>query len=191
MNTFSHETAVIDDGATIGEGTKIWHFSHVMGGAVIGKGCNLGQNVFVADGVVIGDGCKLQNNVSVYRGVILEDDVFCGPSVVFTNVRTPRAAFPRGVEEYAETRIGHGATLGANATVLCGHTVGPWAFVGAGAVVTHDVPAYALVLGNPARQTGWVCVCGVVLGTESEPRFECDECGAIYRLHALDELVRA
>ena len=164
----AHETAVIDEGARIGDGTRIWHFSHVMGGAVIGRDCNLGQNIVVAAGVVIGDRVKIQNNVSVYSGVTLEDDVFCGPSMVFTNVVNPRSHVSRR-HEFLPTVVRRGATLGANATVVCGRTIGRYAFVGAGAVVTRDVPDYALVIGNPARLAGWVCECGVKLASGTTP----------------------
>jgi UDP-2-acetamido-3-amino-2,3-dideoxy-glucuronate N-acetyltransferase len=160
---FVHPTAVVDDGARIGAGTRIWHFSHVMAGASIGRDCSLGQNVFVAPGVRIGDGCKIQNNVSLYEGVELEDHVFCGPSMVFTNVRAPRAAYPTSSEDYARTLVKRGATIGANATVVCGSTIGEWAFVAAGAVVAQDVPAHALVAGVPARMIRWVCECGRTL----------------------------
>ena len=152
---YAHPTAVIDEGAEIGEGTKIWHFSHVMSGAVIGKGCNFGQNVFVANGVKLGNNVKVQNNVSIYQGVVCEDDVFSGPSMVFTNVNNPRSAVNRH-GQYLETRVGKGATIGANATIVCGHDIGRYAFIGAGAVVTKHVPDYALIVGNPARQIGWM-----------------------------------
>ena len=151
----AHASAVVDDGAQIGEGTAIWHFAHVCAGAKIGARCSLGQGVFVGNDVVIGDNVRVQNHVSVYDAVTLEDDVFCGPSVVFTNVLNPRAAVPRK-HEYRRTLVRRGATLGANCTIVCGHTIGPWAFVGAGAVVTADVPAFALMLGVPARRAGWV-----------------------------------
>ena len=154
-NYWSHESAIIDDGATLGEGTKVWHFSHVCSGATIGQGCSLGQNVFVGNRVVIGNRCKIQNNVSVYDNVTLEDDVFCGPSMVFTNVYNPRAAIIRK-EEYRTTLVHQGATLGANCTVVCGVTIGHYAFIGAGAVVNKDVPDYALMVGVPARQIGWM-----------------------------------
>ncbi|GAA4726858.1 acyltransferase [Brevibacillus fulvus] len=158
---FVHESAVIDPGARIGEGTKIWHFSHVMGGAEIGKGCTLGQNVFVANQVKIGNNVKIQNNVSVYEGVVLEDDVFCGPSMVFTNVLTPRSAFPRNTStDYMATIVKRGASIGANVTVVCGVTIHEAALIAAGAVVTKDVPAYAKMAGVPARIIGWVCECG-------------------------------
>ena len=155
INYWSHESAIIDDGATLGEGTKVWHFSHVCSGAVIGEGCSLGQNVFVGNRVAIGNRCKIQNNVSVYDNVTLEDDVFCGPSMVFTNVYNPRAAIIRK-EEYRNTLVHQGATLGANCTVVCGVTIGHYAFIGAGAVVNKDVPDYALMVGVPARQIGWM-----------------------------------
>lgn len=160
---FVHESSYIDDDVIIGEGTKIWHFCHIQNGAKIGKRCSLGQNVNVSNNVSIGDGCKIQNNVSLYEGVILENDVFCGPSCVFTNDLTPRARYPKGSIGYKKTLIKTGASIGANATVVCGHTVGRWALVGAGAVVVGDVPDHALMLGVPARQKGWVCECGEVL----------------------------
>jgi UDP-2-acetamido-3-amino-2,3-dideoxy-glucuronate N-acetyltransferase len=172
-----HATAVIDEPASIGEGTRIWHFSHVMAGARIGARCVLGQNVFVASRAVIGDGCKIQNNVSIYDDVILENDVFVAPSAVFTNVVNPRAFIERKTE-YRTTRIGRGASIGANATIVCGHTVGDYAFVGAGAVVTKDIPAYALVLGVPAAHAGWMCRCGVRLPEGKSPA--CAACGAAY-----------
>lgn len=166
-DVFIHQSAYVDDGAAIGPGTKIWHFCHIMTGAAIGANCSLGQNVFVARGCTIGNNVKIQNNVSIYEGVTLEDDVFCGPSMVFTNVRTPRSAFPRkGIESYAETRVKRGATIGANATVVCGVTIHEWAFVAAGAVVTKDVPPYALVAGVPGRVIGAVCQCGATLRFE-------------------------
>lgn len=156
---FIHETAAIDTGARIGARTKVWHFSHILGGSDVGSDCSIGQNVMIGPDVNIGNGCKLQNNVAVYKGVTLEDDVFCGPSMVFTNVLTPRAHIERK-DEFAPTHIGKGATLGANCTVVCGNSVGAYAMVGAGAVVTKDVPDYALVVGNPARQIGWVSEAG-------------------------------
>jgi len=179
-NVFVHESSIVDEPCEIGEGTKIWHFCHVMRDAKLGRNCSLGQNVFVARGVVIGSNVKIQNNVSVYEGVELEDNVFCGPSVVFTNVINPRSEIVRK-HEYRPTLVRRGATLGANCTVLCGHTVGAHAFVGAGAVVTRDVPDYALVLGNPARQAGWMCRCGTRL-TGSGPKFTCPSCEAAYRV---------
>src|SRR5688572_24712495 len=158
---FAHESAYIDEGAKIGKGSKVWHFSHVMPQAVIGEGCSLAQNVFVANQVVIGNHVKIQNNVSIYEGVILEDYVFCGPSMVFTNVKNPRSAFPRNpADGYLKTLVKYGATIGANATIVCGTTIGRWAFIAAGTTVTKDVPDYALMLGVPARQHGWVCECG-------------------------------
>ena len=177
----AHETAVIDEGARIGDGTRIWHFSHVMSGAVIGRDCNLGQNVMIATGALVGDRVKIQNNVSVYAGVTLEDDVFCGPSVVFTNVLNPRSHVPRR-HQFLPTVVRRGATFGANATVVCGGTIGRYAFVGAGAVVTREVPDYALVIGNPARTCGWMCECGVKLasGPTPPPTAACVSCGARY-----------
>ena len=156
---FAHDTAVIDADVIIGRNTKIWHFSHALPGTRIGEDCNIGQNVVMGPNVVIGNGCKIQNNVSVYEGVTLEDDVFCGPSMVFTNVINPRSDVARK-DEYKPTHVGHGATIGANATIVCGNNLGDWSFVGAGAVVTDDVPAHALMVGNPARQIGWMCRCG-------------------------------
>lgn len=180
MSAFIHESAFVDDGARIGDGTKIWHFCHVSTGAEIGTDCSLGQNVFVARGVRIGNHVKIQNNVSVYEGVVLEDYVFCGPSMVFTNVRTPRSAFPRNTSaDYAETRVKHGASIGANATIVCGVTIEEWAFVAAGAVVTKNVPAYALAAGVPARVIGWVCQCGITLHFEGDEA-TCAECGRRY-----------
>ncbi|ANV86375.1 acyltransferase [Picosynechococcus sp. PCC 7117] len=161
---FAHESAYIDPGAEIRQGTKIWHFSHVMGGAKIGRDCSLGQNVFVANRVAIGNGCKIQNNVSLYEGVVLEDYVFCGPSMVFTNVKTPRSEFPRNTsDDYGTTLIKRGASIGANATIVCGVTLYECAFVAAGAVVTKDVPAYGMVAGVPARLVGWMSAYGDVL----------------------------
>jgi len=182
---FAHESCSIDEGCEIGAGTKIWHFSHVMSRAKIGRGCNIGQNVVVSGDVVIGDNVKIQNNVSVYTGVTLEDDVFCGPSMVFTNVINPRSHLSRK-DEYRPTLVRRGATLGANATIVCGHTIGRYAFVGAAAVVTKDVPDYALVIGNPGRLVGWVCACGVKLAGSTRPpeRIQCGACGARYRAEA-------
>jgi len=181
MSYFAHESAYIDEGAQVGEGTKVWHFSHVSGGARIGARCSLGQNVFVADRVTIGDGVKIQNNVSLYAGVVLEDYVFCGPSMVFTNVKIPRSAFPRNTAaDYLVTRVSYGASIGANATIVCGVTVGRWAFVGAGAVVTKAVPPYALMLGVPARRAGWSCECGQPLGDPAPGEAGCGDCGRRY-----------
>src|SRR6266513_910263 len=156
---FIHESAYVDDGALIGAETKVWHFCHVLAGAIIGARCTLGQNVVVMNGVKIGNNVKIQNNVSVYEGVELSDDVFCGPSMVFTNVINPRSHVSRR-NEYKKTRVGRGATLGANATILCGVTLGEYAFVGAGSVITKNVPAYGLMVGVPARRIGWMCQCG-------------------------------
>ena len=169
VDYFAHTTACIDPGAQIGEGTKIWHFCHVMPQAKIGQNCSLGQNVYVANGVTIGNGCKIQNNVSIYEGVILEDYVFCGPSMVFTNIKTPRCEFPRNTsEDYLITRVKRGASIGANATIVCGITLNEYAFVAAGAVVTKDVSAYAIVSGVPAKMTGWMSACGDVLEFNDE-----------------------
>ncbi len=175
-----HASAIVDEGAQIGDGTKVWHFAHVMSGADVGRNVSLGQNVFVADHVSIGDGCKVQNNVSIYEGVVLEDFVFCGPSMVFTNVRNPRAAHPTPNTAYRETRVKHGATIGANATIVCGITVGEWAFIAAGATVTKDVPAYALMAGVPARRIGWACECGQALARDAGVG-SCDACDRHYR----------
>ena len=182
MSYFAHESAYIDEGCRIGEGTRIWHFSHVMSGAAIGARCNIGQNVVVSPEVVIGDNVKIQNNVSIYTGVILEDDVFCGPSMVFTNVVNPRSHVVRK-HEYRATRVGRGASFGANCTVVCGHDIGKYAFIGAGAVVTRSVPDYALIVGNPGRITGWVCECGVKLAGGATPPASatCKDCGKQYR----------
>lgn len=152
---YAHETALVDEGCTIGKGTKIWHFSHVMPNCKIGEKCNIGQNVVVSPGVILGDNVKVQNNVSIYTGVICDDDVFLGPSMVFTNVINPRSAINRR-DQYAKTHVGRGASIGANATIVCGHDIGEYAFIGAGAVVTKTIPSFALVVGNPAKQIGWV-----------------------------------
>ena len=178
---FVHETAVVDDDARIGAGTRVWHFCHVMAGARIGRDCVLGQNAFVASGAVIGDRVRVQNNVSIYDGVVLDDDVFVGPSAVFTNVHHPRSAVSRK-DAFLPTRVHRGVTLGANCTVVCGRTIGHHALVGAGAVVTRDVPPHALVVGVPARRVGWACRCGAPL---PDPHGgTCDECGARYREEA-------
>ena len=180
---FAHESACIDEGARIGEGTRIWHFSHVMGGAVIGRNCNFGQNVVVHSTAVVGNGVRVQNNVSIYDAVILEDDVFCGPSMVFTNVINPRSHTPRK-HEYMTTLVKQGATIGANATVVCGNTIGRHAFIGAASLVTRDVPDYALVFGLPAKLQGWMCICGERLkmgtGKGKSERLTCSECGRAY-----------
>ena len=180
-DVFVHESSYVDEGCEIGKGSKIWHFSHVMAGARIGERCNIGQNVVVSPQVVIGNNVKIQNNVSIYTGVILEDDVFCGPSMVFTNVVNPRSHVSRK-DEYKTTLVKKGASLGANSTIVCGHTVGRFAFIGAGAVVTRDVPDYALVVGNPGRISGWMCSCGVKLaaGAAPPPRATCQACGTSY-----------
>jgi UDP-2-acetamido-3-amino-2,3-dideoxy-glucuronate N-acetyltransferase len=189
---FVHESSFVDEGCQIGEGTKVWHFCHVMTGARIGQRCSIGQNVVVSPGVVIGNNVKIQNNVSVYTGVTLEDDVFCGPSMVFTNVVNPRSHVSRR-DEYRATLVKRGATLGANSTILCGHTVGQYAFIGAGAVVIRDVPDYALVVGNPGRVSGWMCRCGVKLaaGPDVPEHATCTACGASYRRSATGTLQAA
>ena len=183
MPFFHHPSAVIDDGAVVGDGTRIWHFCHVSAGARLGARCVLGQNVYVAPTVVLGDGVKVQNNVSLYDGVIVDDYAFLGPSCVFTNVINPRSEVERK-QEYRPTRVGRGATIGANATVVCGRAIGDYAFIGAGAVVTRDVPAFALVTGVPARQVGWVCRCGVRLELDGT-NARCGDCGRGYRLEQL------
>jgi UDP-2-acetamido-3-amino-2,3-dideoxy-glucuronate N-acetyltransferase len=174
---FAHESSYIDEPCQIGEGTRIWHFSHVMKNCRIGEKCNIGQNVVVSPDVVIGNNVKIQNNVSVYTGVILEDDVFCGPSMVFTNVINPRSHVVRK-DEYRATLVKRGASFGANSTVVCGITVGRYAFIGAGAVVTRDVPDYALMVGNPARVHGWMCACGIKLKFERDGETERARCAA-------------
>ena len=177
----AHATAIVDAGATIGEGTRIWHWTHVCAGARIGANCSFGQNVFVGNDVVVGDGVKVQNNVSIYDAVTLEDGVFCGPSMVFTNVVNPRGHVSRK-SEYRRTLVRKGASIGANATIVCGCEIGAYAFIGAGAVVTSNVDAYALVLGNPARKAGWMCACGVKL--EGQGQVQCSACGSRYRISA-------
>lgn len=183
---FVHPSSFIDDDVEIGEGTKIWHFCHIQSGARIGKNCSFGQNVNVSNNVVVGDGVKVQNNVSLYEGVILEKDVFCGPSCVFTNDLTPRARFPKGTAAYKKTIVKHDATIGANATIICGHTIGEYATIAAGAVVTKDVSSHALMAGIPAKQIGWVCECGQVL----DKKLMCPDCTKSYKIsgNALKEI---
>ena len=184
MSPHIHPSAIVDDGAQLGAGTRVWHFAHVSAGARIGQGCSLGQGVYVANDVLIGNNVKIQNNVSVYDAVTLEDDVFCGPSMVFTNVHNPRSAVPRK-NEYRRTLVKRGATLGANCTIVCGTTVGEYAFVGAGAVVSRDVPAFALVVGVPARRVGWMSRHGekLVLPPSGQGEAACPATGEIYRLN--------
>lgn len=182
METYqSHETAVIDAGCRIGEGTRIWHFSHIMSGSTIGKHCNIGQNVVISPEVVLGDNVKVQNNVSIYTGVTCDDDVFLGPSCVFTNVINPRSAVSRK-DQYRKTHVGKGATIGANATIVCGHQIGAYAMIGAGAVVTKDIPPYALVVGNPSRQIGWVSEYGHRLIFDDKGKAICPETKQSYQL---------
>ncbi len=181
MEYQAHETAVIDEGCRIGAGTRIWHFSHIMPDCVIGERCNIGQNVVISPGVVLGNNVKIQNNVSVYTGVVCEDDVFLGPSCVFTNVLNPRSAIPRK-NQYRKTLVRRGATIGANATIVCGHTIGEYALIGAGAVVTKDVPPYALVVGNPSKQIGWVSEYGHRLRFDEKGEARCPESGERYLL---------
>jgi UDP-2-acetamido-3-amino-2,3-dideoxy-glucuronate N-acetyltransferase len=188
VNVFVHPSAVVDPGAQIGPGTKIWHFCHVMAGARIGAGCVLGQNVFIGGAAVVGDGCKIENNVSIHDAVEIEAEVFVGPSVVFTNVRTPRAFISRKAE-FQPTQVGRGATIGANATIVCGHRLGSYCFVAAGAVVTHDVLPHALVAGVPARRRGWVCRCGVTLSAPTGARpdlLRCPGCASLFRAGGAD-----
>ena len=191
MDYFAHDTAVIDDGCTIGKGAKIWHFSHVMPDCIIGENCNIGQNVVISPAVVLGKNVKVQNNVSIYSGVVCEDDVFLGPSMVFTNVVNPRSAVNRR-GTYSKTVVKKGASIGANATIVCGHDIGAFAFIGAGAVVTKTVPAYALVVGNPARQIGWMSEFGERLNFDTTGIAICDITGSKYKLvnnlvHKIDE----
>ncbi|MDH3413923.1 MAG: N-acetyltransferase [Gammaproteobacteria bacterium] len=174
---FQHESAIVEPGAEVGEGSRIWHFSHILKGSKIGRGCTIGQNVVIGPDVEVGDGCKIQNNVSIYKGVTLEENVFCGPSMVFTNVINPRAEISRK-DEFLPTRVKKGATIGANATIVCGVTLGDYSFIGAGAVVTADVPAYALAVGNPAKQVGWVSKTGARLSSD----LKCPLSGTRYRL---------
>ncbi len=184
MNTneyFAHPTAVIDEGCSIGKGTKIWHFTHIMPGCTIGEQCNIGQNVVISPHVILGRNVKIQNNVSVYTGVTCDDDVFLGPSMVFTNVINPRSAVNRK-SEYAKTHVGKGATIGANATIVCGHDIGAYAFIGAGAVVTKNIPAYSLWVGNPARQRGWMSENGHQLSFNDQGLATCSESGERYKL---------
>ncbi len=178
---FAHETAVIDDGCEIGKGTRIWHFSHIMSGARLGENCNLGQNVLVSDDVILGNNVKVQNNISIYTGVICEDDVFLGPSMVFTNIVNPRSAVVRK-GSYVKTLVGKGASIGANATIICGNTLGEFCFIGAGAVVTKDVPPYALVVGNPGKQVGWMSEYGHRLHFDEQNLAVCPESGEKYEL---------
>lgn len=180
-NYFAHPSAIIDEGCQIGEGTKIWHFSHIMPNCKLGKNCNLGQNVVVSPEVVLGNNVKVQNNVSIYTGVICDDDVFLGPSMVFTNVINPRSAVNRK-SEYAKTHVGKGASIGANATIVCGHDIGKFAFIGAGTVVTKTVPDYALVIGNPSRQVAWMSEYGHKLEFNKEGYATCKESGQTYQL---------
>jgi len=181
MSYYKHETAVIDDGARIGADSKVWHYSHIMPGAVLGEACNIGQNVFIADGVILGKNCKVQNNVSLYEGLTCGDDVFLGPSAVFTNVINPRSAVSRK-SEYQKTIIKNGVSIGANATIICGVTLGEYCFVGAGTVVTKDVPAYALVVGNPGKQIGWMSRHGERLEFDAGGRARCEVTGEEYVL---------
>lgn len=181
-NYFAHETAIIDDGNQIGEGTKIWHFSHVMTNCKIGNNCNIGQNVVVSPEVSLGNNVKVQNNVSIYTGVVCEDDVFLGPSMVFTNVVNPRSAIKRH-NEFKTTHVRNGATIGANATIICGNTIGAFAMIGAGAVVTKDVADYALIVGNPAKQVGWVSEYGHTLSFDDNGNATCPESDQKYKLH--------
>ena len=186
-----HESSYVDDGAVIGSGTRVWHFCHVMNGAVIGSRCSLGQNVVVMPGTRLGNNVKVQNNVSIYEGVECDDDVFLGPSMVFTNVTNPRSHVSRK-HEYRVTRVGRGASIGANATIVCGHQLGEYCFVGAGAVVTRDVPAHALVVGVPARRVGWVCQCGELLGElQVGQSAQCPSCNEEYRHDSRENLVRS
>ena len=181
MNHYVHESAIVDEGCEIGEGTKVWHFSHLISGCKIGKNCSIGQNCVIFSDVVLGNNVKIQNNVSVYTGVICGDDVFLGPSCVFTNVTNPRSAINRK-NQYAKTHVGNGASIGANATIVCGHDIGEYAFIGAGAVVTKNVPAYALFIGNPARQAGWMSEYGHRLKFDDKGFATCPESGATYEL---------
>ena len=181
LHYFAHETSVVDEGAIIGKGVKIWHFSHIMPLAELGDGCNIGQNVVISPKVKLGRNCKVQNNVSLYTGVTCDDDVFLGPSCVFTNITNPRSAVIRR-DQYAQTHVGQGASIGANATIVCGHDIGAFAFIGAGAVVTKDIPSYALVMGNPAKQHGWMSAFGHRLHFDDNGSAVCPESGEQYEL---------
>lgn len=182
MNVYVHPSAIVDQGAQVGEGTEIWHFTHVSSSAIIGSQCSLEQNVYIDNHVTLGNGVKIQNNVSVYEGVILQDDVFCGSSVVFTNELSPRSAFPRDKSiEYKKTVVERGATIGANATIICGVTIGEWAFVAPGAIIKRDIPPYSLYAGSPARQMGWICMCGANLAFRGG-QAKCKDCDREYRL---------
>ncbi|MDA8886031.1 N-acetyltransferase [Bacteroidia bacterium] len=187
MSYFAHETAVIDEGCSIGEGTKIWHFSHIMPNSVLGKKCNIGQNVVISPSVILGDNVKVQNNVSIYTGVVCEDDVFLGPSMVFTNVINPRSAVNRR-DDYLKTTVKKGASIGANATIVCGNDLGEYCFIGAGTVIIKEVPAYALMVGNPGKQIGWMSKYGHRLEFDGDGRAKCSESGEEYTL--LEGLVK-
>jgi len=180
MKFFVHETSIIEEPCEVGEGTKIWHFSHIMPDVTIGTECVIGQNVFIGRGVKIGNNVKIENNVSVFEGVTLEDDVFCGPSCVFTNMVNPRSHIP-GRHQFKPTLVKKGASIGANATIICGNTIGKYAFIGAGAVVTKDIPPYALAYGNPAQVRGWICECGVKLQKDGDS-YRCPGCSKVYRI---------
>ncbi len=186
---FVHKSAYIEKDVQIGKGSQVWHFSHIMKGAEIGENCKIGQNVFIDRKVRIGNGVKIENNVSIYRKVTLENNVFCGPSAVFTNVINPRSAYPRKLSEYRKTLVREGATIGANATIVCGHTLGKYTFIGAGSVVTKDIPDHALAYGNPAKIKGWMCKCGVKLEF-SKSRAKCSECNKMYNKKSKNVVVQ-